>query len=75
MHQEINSPDFSESYACVFRPVKSSMHTFISIFHLSSWKSLSTCANERKRSSRQTFFDRPHVCLFGDNVLITERYD
>jgi len=29
MHPEINSPDISKVYACVFRPV--------SIFHLSSW--------------------------------------
>ena len=27
MHQKINSPDISKVYACVFRPVKSSMHT------------------------------------------------
>jgi len=27
MHQEINSPDISKVYACVFRPVKSPMHT------------------------------------------------
>jgi len=25
MHQEINSPDISKVYACVFRPVKSPM--------------------------------------------------
>jgi len=28
MHQEINSPDISKVYACVFRPVKSPMRTF-----------------------------------------------
>jgi len=27
MHQEINSPDTRKVYACVFRPVKSSMRT------------------------------------------------
>jgi len=27
MHQEINSPDTSKVYACVFRPVKSPMRT------------------------------------------------
>jgi len=27
MHQEINSPDISKIYACVFRPVKSPMRT------------------------------------------------
>ena len=27
MHQEINSPDISKVYACVFRPVKSPMRT------------------------------------------------
>jgi len=27
MHQEINSPDISTVYACVFRPVKSPMRT------------------------------------------------
>jgi len=27
MHQEINSPDNSNVYACVFRPVKSPMRT------------------------------------------------
>jgi len=27
MHQKINSPDISKVYACVFRPVKSPMHT------------------------------------------------
>jgi len=42
------------------------------MFHLSSWQSLSICANERKRSSLLTCFDRPHVCFFS-NVLITER--
>jgi len=25
MHQEINSPDISKVYACVFRPVKKTM--------------------------------------------------
>jgi len=28
MHQEINSPDISKVYACVFRPVKSPMRKF-----------------------------------------------
>jgi len=28
MHQEINSLNISKAYACVFRPVKSPMHTF-----------------------------------------------
>jgi len=27
MHQEINSPDISKVYACVFRPVKGPMRT------------------------------------------------
>jgi len=27
MHQEINSPDISKVYACVFRPVKNPMRT------------------------------------------------
>jgi len=27
MHQEINKPDISKVYACVFRPVKSPMRT------------------------------------------------
>jgi len=27
MHQEINGPDISKVYACVFRPVKSPMRT------------------------------------------------
>jgi len=27
MHPEINSPDISKVYACVFRPVKSPMRT------------------------------------------------
>jgi len=27
MHQEINSPDISKVYACVFRPVKSPVRT------------------------------------------------
>jgi len=27
MHQEINSPDISKVYTCVFRPVKSPMRT------------------------------------------------
>jgi len=27
MHQEINSPDISKVYVCVFRPVKSPMRT------------------------------------------------
>jgi len=27
MHQEINSPDTSKVYACVFRPINSSMRT------------------------------------------------
>jgi len=27
MHQDINSPDISKVYACVFRPVKSPMRT------------------------------------------------
>jgi len=31
---------------------------------------VSICANERKRSSRRTCFDRPHVCSFGNNVFI-----
>jgi len=44
---------------------------FISIFHWSS--SLSICTNERKRLSRPTYFGLPHVCSFGNNVLLTER--
>jgi len=34
MHQEINSPDISKVYACVFRPVKSTIrmhYTHISL--------------------------------------------
>ena len=42
---------------------------FISIFHLSWWKRLSICANEKKCSSRRTCLDRPHVCSFGNNVF------
>jgi len=37
MYQEINSPDISKVYACVFRPVKVQCTRFVSIFHLSSW--------------------------------------
>jgi len=37
MHQEVNSPDISKVYACVFRPVKAQCPRFISIFHLNSW--------------------------------------
>jgi len=34
MHQEINSPDISKVYACVFRPVKSPKRTFYKHFSL-----------------------------------------
>jgi len=33
----LTSPDISEVYACVFRPVKSPMRTLYKQFHLSSW--------------------------------------
>ena len=75
MHEEMNRPDISKVYAYVFRPVKSSMRTLYKHISLKLMVSLSICANERKRSSRLTCFDRPHVCPFGNNVLITERYD
>jgi len=34
MHQEINSPDMSKVYACVFRPKKAQRARFTSIFQL-----------------------------------------
>jgi len=40
MNQEINSPDISEDYACVFRPAKSLMRTLYKHISLSSWSSL-----------------------------------
>jgi len=36
MHQEINTPNISKVYACVFRPEKKQCARFISIFHLRS---------------------------------------
>jgi len=36
MHQEINSPDISKVYACVFRPVKSQMRTLCKHISLSA---------------------------------------
>jgi len=47
MHQEINSPDISKVYACVFRPVKSPMRMLyepisfklmVKIINLRWWK-------------------------------------
>jgi len=69
MHQKINSPDISRVYACVFRPVKSSMRTLYKHISLKLMVNLSICANERKRSLRCTCFYRSHVCSFG-NVFI-----
>jgi len=43
MHQEINSPDISKFYACLFRPVKNPMRTFykhISLKHMVKFISL-----------------------------------
>jgi len=38
MHQEINSPDISKVYACIFRPVVSPMRTIYKHISLvSSW--------------------------------------
>jgi len=33
MHQEINSPDISKVYVCVFRSVKSPMRTLLACLH------------------------------------------
>jgi len=47
MHQEMNSPDISKVYACVFRPVKSpmgmhykhiSLKLMVKFINLRSWK-------------------------------------
>jgi len=67
MHQEINSPDISKVYACVFRPVKSPMCTLYK--HISLKLMLKFINLRRQRSSRRTCFDRPHVCSFGNTVL------
>jgi len=53
MHPEINSPDISKVYACVFRPVKSPMPTLYKHISLKLMVKLSICANERKRSSQR----------------------
>jgi len=73
MHQEINSPDISKVYACVFRPVKSPMRTLYKHISLKLMVKFINSFYERKRSSRRTCFDRPRVCSFGNNVIITER--
>jgi len=69
MHQEINSPDISKVYACVFRPVKSPMRTLCNHISLKLMVKLSICVNERKRSSRCTCFDRAHIFSFSNNVM------
>jgi len=74
MHPEINSSDISKVYACVFRPVKIPMPTLYKHISLQLMVNLSIYANERKRSSRRTCFDRSHACSVG-NVLMTERLD
>jgi len=72
MHPEINSPDISKVHACVFQSVKSPMGMLYKHISLKLMVNLSICANERERSLRRTCFDQPHVCSFGNSVLITE---
>jgi len=54
MHQEINSPDTSKVYACVFRPVKSPMLTLykqislrlmVKFINLRQWKKMFIAAH------------------------------
>jgi len=64
MQPEIDSPDISKVYACVFWPVKIPVRTFYKHISLKLMVKFIT---------RRTCFDRPNVYYFGNKVLITER--
>jgi len=69
MHQEINSPDTSKVYACVFRPVKSPVRTLYKHISLQLMAKFINLRYERKRSSRRTgltgLMFAPSVLLFS----------
>jgi len=53
-----------------FGQLKSPMGTLYKHISLKLIAKFISWANERKRSSWRTCFDRPHVCFFGNNVFI-----
>jgi len=56
-----------------FGQLKSPMGTLYKHISLKLIAKFISWANERKRSSWRTCFDRPHVCSFGNIVFIAER--
>jgi len=73
MHQEINSPDINKVYTCVFRPVKAQCSRFMSMFLGRVYQFVLMKENVHRGAHALTTNDQPHVCSFGNNVLITER--